>query len=84
MGLLQIDRRRACFFPDKPDGIKPHDAHPVLKVLQNDFQDFKENIRVAVIQIDLIIAKRAPDVFFTILGDNIIEQRMAARADNIG
>ncbi len=64
--LIQIDRTGPGHLPDKADGIQPHDPDAMFKIFQNDLQDFKKHIRVAVIQIDLIIAERAPDMLFTI------------------
>ncbi len=84
VGLIKVDRGRADFLPDKADGIQPHHAHAVLEVVQNHSEHLKEYVRIAVIQIHLVIAKGAPDLLLTLLGHHVIEQRMTARADDIG
>ena len=72
MGLFGVNGCCAGFFPDEPDRIKPNHTDPVTDIIKHDFQNFKKHIGVAVIKINLIIAKGTPDMLWPQRGFNQI------------
>ena len=84
MGLRQVDGRCADFLPEKRHRVQPQDAHAVVDMQAHDPEEFQQDLGVSEIEIDLIVAKGAPDMAGAICGFHLAQQGVRAGADHLG
>ena len=62
----QMDARRPRFLPQEPDRIQTKDADSIFQIAANDLQKFQQHLRVCEVEINLIMAKRTPNMLDSI------------------
>ncbi len=61
VGLGQIDTGSVDLFPEVGNGVKADNRCTVGDISEQDIDHLQQNIRVGVIEIDLVIAEGGPD-----------------------
>ena len=65
VSLIEIDRRRADFFPEKGDRIKPEDTYTMVDIGSDDLDKFDQDFGIAEIEVQLVGTECAPDITVT-------------------
>ena len=80
VGLLQVDAAGAGDLPQESHGIQPEDTHPLVQVMAQDGDKLLEYLRVAKIQVYLVVAEGTPYMAGARGGFHLAQQRRGARA----
>ena len=84
VGLRQVDRWRSDLFPKKRHCIEADDLHAVVDMGADGPQKLQQHLWVAEIEVDLIMAERAPDVARAVFRFDPLQQWRGARPHNHG
>ena len=60
--LLKIEAAGSRDFPQEGDGIETKDAHSAIQIESHDAHELQQHLRIAEIEIDLVVAEGAPDM----------------------
>ena len=83
VGLLQIEAGGARDFPQKGHRIEAENAHAVIEVMPDDRDELLQHLRVAEVQVDLVVAEGAPDVSHTLTGLHLLQQGRGPRTHHV-
>ena len=67
VSLMQMNARCARFLPQEADRVEPKDADAFFEVQPNDLQEFQQHFRVGKVEVDLIVAERASQLFDAVM-----------------
>ena len=61
MSFWKVDARGPQFFPEKTNCVQPEPRNTFLKIFVNNFQELQQNHWIFKIEVNLIVAERAPN-----------------------
>jgi hypothetical protein len=73
MSLWKIEAVRADLLPDKGYRIQAKGGDTGIQIEPNNFDKFEQNLWIAEVKINLIVAKSTPDMSFTVDGGDFIQ-----------
>ena len=78
--LRQVDAAGADLFPQIGNGVEADDLGAVMDIEQQNIQKLEQHIRVGEVDIDLVVAERAPNPALAVGRLHRAQQRRGARA----